>query len=145
MVELNEEGVRKSYNNLCNTGRAGTVCPITKERLCAALAEYLEHAEQESRSIAPRSWRDLRNIILRIATVKSAGAVSDVVENISMKVDAETALKLLDEIIGRSADILRSSDNALLTDMRMQVEYTEVVTMPIPLYERIKAVLREGK
>lgn len=29
----------------------------------------------------------------------------------------------------------------LLTDMRCQVEYTHVATMPIPLYERIKQAL----
>ncbi len=31
----------------------------------------------------------------------------------------------------------------LLTDMRMQVEYTDKATMPIPLYERMKAEIQE--
>jgi len=36
---------------------------------------------------------------------------------------------------------MTSEREKLLTDMRCQVEYTHVATMPIPLYERMKAAL----
>jgi hypothetical protein len=46
---------------------------------------------------------ELRAVLLRIATVRSAGAIKDIVENASMKGDAKAALKMLDAIIRQHA------------------------------------------
>lgn len=50
-----------------------------------------------------------------------------------------TALTLLDSIL---ADLDSHDVNKLLKDMVMEVEWTHEATMPIPLYERIKAAIR---
>jgi len=46
---------------------------------------------------------ELKAVITRIATVRSAGAIQHIVENVSMKSDAKQALALLDKLMGDSS------------------------------------------
>lgn len=124
MVKLNEEGVNKAAIALqVFTNEELKYCRVHAH---IALTAYLEHVESEV--VIPTNKKEFSAML-----VKEYGYNKKLADIIASDVAGHGAF---------TADAVHSPDTkALLTDMRMQVSLTDRATMPIPLYERIKALI----